>query len=299
MAVTQVRKIPDETAGQTQQGGPTDKWVYLVQFNGLNATTDTPFAARTASDGTTSVPAYMSSHPVDSRLKLTDKQSSRTERGSLVCRVECSFSIPVFNFEAGGSGKWSKRVITRGLQTTENVNQEVNGEQVVNSFGTVYPAQIAKVFYDEEIVVEYMTDALDETGPSAHRGEINSDSVTLTVGSYSRAFAPYTLKIVDEISEMTLDADGGVAFRVQLILAYRTNLVAVYGEGSPSEHGWQRLLVDQGFYYLDDDDNTIRSDVLVHLDGTGHKLADGEDAVLIPYQFDFLTSFTTLLVGFV
>jgi hypothetical protein len=298
MPVTKVRKIMDDAAGH-DLNGKWDLWVYEVEFSDQ---ADLPIDALGATDGTTTVPDYFFQHPTVTTLYLTQKDAKRTERNSRVVRVECKFSRLLSNFEPPppGGGIWAKRVNVQGVEVVETTNQDVGGTPIANTIGDVYAADLPDVKYDEMITIEFVSDSLDPTGISAHRGEVNSNDVNFgPVDGYSRTFPAKTIKIGNVASELTLDSNGDRAYRMSIPILYRSRFVQCIGDGSAVEHGWDLIVPNRGYRYFANATTIERTtaDVMVYLAENGTKLADGDDALLLAFQRSIETDVAALLTG--
>lgn len=291
MAVQSVKKGFD-TASQDENGKRVEV-PYLV----LLEQGDSAVLALSASAGGDSVPAALSTHPDDSLLKLTSKTTERVggESGLLI-KVVCVYTPS--NREQRTGGKWNKRVRVSGIENVEQVNRDANKKPIVNSFPDVYPASVEKVWYDEEINVSFDSDDIDVIALGDSRGRINSGAVTLNITrgniTYTRTFPAKTLKLGNASYEIAFDPDAEAYWAVTIPLYYRT-----LKNQSGTEVGWTRLIVDKGIRYKDGSGNTVtpKDGMEVFLDGTGKKLADGADAILLPFDIEESVDFMTFLAG--
>jgi hypothetical protein len=307
MSVVSVTRVFGGNCTSDPISGKKETVIFRVVFNTPTYKID----ALAATDGTTTVPQDLETHPSDSKLKViarsVDDRTNALEGAGYVMDVSVTYGIPTVNFENNPddteSNKWNRRVRGRGLPVTENTNKSLDGKPIKNSFGDIYPSEIPKTFYDEEIVVDFETNdiaAVIELLIPA-QGEINSPQFTMNMpvrggGTYPRTFPEYTVKLGAISYEDAVDSDGNLTWKVSVPLLYRSNVI------NEIEYGHRLTLVDKGrrWYAVDENDDPYEvynpSGETKDLDGNGFKNADGADAVLLTdYQIDYLTDLGSIL----
>ena len=95
------------------------------------------------------------------------------------------------------------------------------GQQLLQATGMAGAInQPTKTYYDERLTVSFRTGKVDQQNIEQCRGNVNSDSITLTVKGYPRTFAAKTLKLEDTpISSVIVDKDYN--WDVEYVMDYR------------------------------------------------------------------------------
>ncbi len=308
LSCTLVKRLIEESC-QQNENGIEETHTYRVTYNGFA----TLRAALTATDGSVTVPAYYAAHPDDSSMRVTRKVPRRLSETPLQFDVEVTYSIPrgtsnSIPAEGDTTTKWDFQIRVEGVENEETVDRDYAGEKITTSAGDTYTMGLSKVFYDEVITVVYKCRSVDVVALGDARGFINSDTVALVVPAlnYSRTFPAETLKLGNVMYDLGVDPNGDYYWQVQLPLLYRHNEYPV-----GTERGWQRLVPDRGFYYLDGSDITrigedlatpasdtnLPKETETYLDGSGGILASGDDVVFRIFALEPAIAFAPLLVG--
>jgi hypothetical protein len=299
MAVTRVTARPREHPGRADNTG--EVVFYLVEFDTKGFSL---WDARTATDGTTSIPADGDSISPGSNVVVTSKVATPKQESPYVALVEVTYGIPTRDLvifpQPPSANKWNISVEAEGVSYLEPVYADRDGKVIGNSALTGFDPPLVKEYFDELITVTYTTNAANmaawDTEIPPARGKINSDTVTLTIEGVTRSFVPETLKLGNARYGVTL----GMSETGELEKQFRVLLPLIYRYDT-----WTRRIVDQGFYELNSssfelepilDANGQMVAQPVPLDGSGARLAyPATDAVLLEFDIEETTAFNTFL----
>lgn len=273
---------------------------YVVQ---VDSRTDTVQTARTASDGTTSIPAQGS--VLAGTGWLADVTARRRPKDPMWFDVTVTYKAPAFGGPAeekpSEGGKWNKTIRGRGVVYEEEVFQDRDGVDIVNTAGDRYAHGVLHEYHDEEFVVEFDTNEYDLDYLAQCRGKLNESQVTLTVKGVTRTFDAETLKLVDGQWNFTwefTDDYNTPDLHIQLIFHYRDP--SNFDDGNP----WAARKVSEGFYFIEGgsgervritDETGQKVVVPWFLDENGEVLGEGQDAVLTAHEHIRTADFGPLL----
>ncbi len=290
MALLEVRRLWEETADNTGE-----ERAYLVEYN--TAAEFTLWDARTANDGTTAIPADGDALTPGSNIKCVSKKARRLKEAPQCARVDVIFAVPGVGVVGGGGGgddedRWNFSITSSGVSFVESVTEERYGLPVANSAGQPFDPGLVKEYYDELITVSFTTNNLDPDEIAYCRGKVNSDSITMTVKGVTRTFNANELKLGNAEWSFTTGDGAADVVRVTLPFIYRVD-------------GWKRRVPDMGYYTLGDanaldpildagGDKVVQPS---YLDGAGQLNPFGEPVVLLEFDIDDETEFSTLLAG--
>lgn len=295
MAVKSVRQQPfqESTDAKLAPDGTvtyamTQLWLVITDsINDLDTT-----SACTATDGTTTVPGLGTQHSTHLFLFVKSQKAQRDEKDGLnTWRVSVTYeTIPV----TGSTEKWYPKVEVNGVERSEDVHEDIAGNPIVNVVGDPFDPLEKKVYYDEEISVEYNCRTVDFDLFSRLRGKANSDSITLTIRGQSRTFATNTLVLAK--TNYTPIFGGVFYFKVAIKLHYKPL-------------NWKRKLVNKGLMFQNmygkhhiKDAHGVDVTLPQYLDTDGSVLPNGNKVTLAGpthdgYQIDDLADLGVLLDG--
>lgn len=317
MAITSVIKLADDNASITLDG-QDEVLNYIVETDSIATT---PSDTLTADDGVTAIPEWYSQHPTKPTLLALDIRATRDPENPTIFRVTVTYKVPPPSQwqeipPVSSVTPWGTSLAVRGVEYVEPIDKDRLGRQLETSARQPFPLSVNKVFYDEELLIRFNIRRINAAMVAAKRGTVNSDAVTMNMTryQYQRTFAKKTLKLGNISYSTGNDPNGSPYFQVELPLLYRSVTVKAYGDTVATEHGWDRLIVDQGFHKLtsnkpvriveqDSSGNDIPGVYKAtpsFLDGQGGLLSSltfGHDAVLLPWEIEDVAALTPLLAG--
>lgn len=279
-----------------QASGESETQIYLVT---VQENTATPLEVERATHA--SMPAYNSTHSINTSLKVLRKTAKRAaDKARTTWIVEVEYGIPP---TTGGTGNTP---VTGDTSNSQNIHVRVTGQETAiltqnakdtgktpirNAAGDLYPDPIEVYQYDELIAIDFETSAVSGSLVATSRGKINNSDVTLTIpqGSltYSRTFASGTLLL------KSVDYEAIVSKVDPTQNKWHANVVLLYRPDT-----WHVKLPEKGYRWITASGITEWKDHAEYLDGNGFKLGGGNPIVETdPIQRYESTNLATLLGG--
>ena len=268
MAVVSVTELYEGVDAEAVVGGRTYTRVFHVECDDMD---DGPYVARTADDGTTSVPAVHDTHPKD-----TSAWVSRVRAMPLVAgdpynfRVEVSYGTRAADGSGGGESLLEQPATISGsfYHSTEEVTVDTEGTLIANSAGDPFTGVIRHTSRPVLSIVQYEAD-FDFGAAAFYMDRVNSEQW--------QGLSPGQGKLSDASAQwMPNDEVWRVTFKIEV-----------------NWDGWNPALVDKGRRAIipefEDDGPIVLVDAYGNpypidtmLDGSGHKAEEGEPIKYMP-----------------
>lgn len=292
--------------------------------------TSQPGDAKTATDGTTSIPTLGAYYniPAGNWFLCTHLFPKKVGPGTFEVQVEYYRKIA---FKPDGD-KWAAQVSFSGVKYTEKVHKDCFGNAILNSAGVSFDPGRNRVYQDERMDISYKTTTPPDLRP--YRSQVNSVAIDMSIGGISRSYDPRQLLFDDGTmsSTVTLGDDANTpVWDVKLSFTSRT----VGADGS--EDGYVDRILDEGKEYRNpsgqmkgggiNDAGLSYSDLLSQLasapagsgsgdlirasdgngtfadspqllDGNGDLLSTGDDPVFLAFAVEGQTDLSPLFEGF-
>lgn len=141
-------------------------------------------------------------------------------------------------------GKHNIMVCSDYEESTEHAVTWGDGTLIINSNGDIYSGGLPKVYYDQNVSVEFDTNSVEAgTLAAAHR-KVNSDAISMTVNGVSQTFEVNTLKLKAQWKTTYADtANSPYQFHVSLCLTYRSEFMP----GTTTQIGWAKPVPNMGY----------------------------------------------------
>lgn len=276
---------------------------FEVKFDGSDTPAARAVIALTATDGTTSIPAYGSSHPGSSIQFVREKAVSITN-SPLIYRVTVTYRNAA-GFTSRKEPDDNVNPLSRDAEISYSfadedvpIDHDINGNAITNSSDETPDPPITKTISDLLIEVVSNESSFSPTTAMNYKNKINSGSFL--------GFSAGLVKCDDYSAVKMFDSVYGQYWQVRKV--FRVRYATVDGVNK----GWKKRILDQGFRtkngtdeggkpkYLaitseDDEGKLIPVSEPVLLDGSGSKLAASASPVWLEYDVYDSASFSGLV----
>lgn len=280
---------------------------YLVESDSKNTTCT---QARTANDGTVSIPATYSllegttwTAAVEARRMDSNPKWFEVTVTYRKATVEAG-SFPKEQKPEEG-GKWNMSILGRTMVYEEEVYKAKNSSgvlvEIANSAGQRFENGIMKQYFDQELVVRFDTDSPNWNAIRDTKGKVNDAEVTITIKGVTRVCPQGTLRFINADWSLSFDqatSANEAHVAMELTFAYR-------------HEGWGIKKIDEGFYIRNTGTTSGREKPLLkiidNLTGEwiqkpaflkdGQLLPDGDPVELLEFFIYEEASFDDLLDG--
>lgn len=303
MSVIKVTELWKGQASVNQGHEKQSVRTFEVKFNSSDTPAARPVLALTATDGTTSIPAYGAVHPGSSIQFVREKSVSETV-SPLIFRVTVIYRNAA-GFTSRKEPDDNVNPLSRDTEISYSfadedvqIDEDIDGNAITNSAGETPDPPITKTVSDLLIEVVNNESSFSATTAMNYKNKVNSSSFM--------GFAAGLVKCEDYSGTKMYDSVYGEYWQVRKV--FRVRYASVGGVNK----GWKKRLLDQGFRETDgtddagkpkykaitaadDDGKLIPVSEPVLLNGSGAKLADAGTPVWLEYDVYDEASFSGLV----
>lgn len=246
-SVVEVIPIPPDSGGIDADSGGAYTLKYRVQMDGVYADHTAVIAA---TDGTTAIPDFGTTHPVDTTTVVVSKQATPDDESPDWWTVTVAYKVPTTNpsppespdpptTASGGGGTISpipnQKQSIKWLRKPKAFETDIAGDDVKNSAGDPYdPPPQDEALYAEFTVIRTQAD-FDTRWMDDYRNARNHAAFEFA----GKTWDEHTLRITDISAEWPAGSSGN-GWQVTIVILADT---------TGDEH--DIALLDAGFRYLD------------------------------------------------
>ena len=237
------------------------------------------------------LPREGSRHP--SNVNFVCKNVSVEKTSVCLYEATASYESPVYKEQEGGGEDDNPLNVPPDIQfstvvSEEETQQDINGDPLVNSANSPFTG-ITMEITDMAISIQKNVSTFNPTEMIYYNGAVNNDNFL--------GFSAGQLKLQNFTATPVIGEINYWKLTLSILARTPTGVV-------PSDKVWYRRVQDKGRYTLDasgepvpatiGENIKIASNVMVNLDGSGNRLADGAPPQFIFFQMNIEASFNAL-----